>query len=370
MKITNKKLFVVCLVALMAGCSTANLAAVPQNRDSYNRALDASENEQFLLSVVRMHYAEMPYFVSVDSITATTTLRMGVRGNFGPNNPFMGWSKQPAANAVSWSVAPDIGFTQSPTITYSPNQGAKFATGMLAPLTMGKIFLLTQSGYSPSEVMKLTMNRVGSLLNGGISSDHSGSKQLPDTTAFDNHIALLDKLGAKNQIKIDYASYESSGAIYMSFTNPEAAASVAKSLGLSKSYKQLIFSNLLPDSTHPENVISVYPRSYFNIVNFLARNVDTPQSSSGSSESDNYAATLVDSSVDWRPYSKNLLHVLTSTSEPSSKAVAKTEYNDNWYYIADNDQVSKSTLVILKLIYSLQMGEVDANLPIITIQVN
>jgi len=365
MKITNKKLLVSGLAALMAGCSTANLAAVPQNRDSYNRALDASENEQFLLSVVRMHYAEMPYFVSVDSITATTTLRTGVRGNIGVNNI---WATP--QNGLAWTVAPDIGFTQSPTITYSPNQGAKFATGMLAPLTMGKIFLLTQSGYSPSEVMKLTMNRIGSLLNGGIASDHAGAKQLPDTTAFDNHIALLDKLGATNQIKIDYASYESSGAIYMSFSNPEAAASVAKSLGLSKSYKQLIFSNLLPDSTHPENVISVYPRSYFNIVNFLARNIDTPKSSAGSSESVNYAATLVDSSVDWSPYSKNLLHVLTSTSEPSSKAVAKTEYNNNWYYIADNDQVSKSTLVILKLIYSLQMGEVDANLPIITIPVN
>ena len=365
MKITNKKLLVSCLAALMAGCSTANLAAVPQNRDSYNRALDVSDNEQFLLSVVRMHYAEMPYFVSVDSITATTTLRVGVRGNFGADTPWV-----VPANAVSWDIAPDIGFTQSPTITYSPNQGAKFATGMLAPLTMGKIFLLTQSGYSPSEVMKLTMNRVGNLLNGGIASDHAGSKQLPDTSAFDNHVALLDKLGATNQIKVDYASYESSGAIYMSFTTPEAAASVAKSLGLSKSYKQLIFSNILPDSTHPENVIRVYPRSYFNIVNFLARNVDTPKSSTGSSESANYAATLVDSSVDWSPYSKNLFHVLTSTSEPSSKAVAKTEYNNNWYYIADNDQVSKSTLVILKLIYSLQMGEVDANLPIITIPVN
>ena len=364
MKMIQKRLLFSCFTAmLVTSCSTVGLGHVPQTRDSYNRALDASENEQFLLSVVRMHYAEAPYFVSVDSLTTTTTLITAVRGNAGVANQFN------VGNGMFWNLSPYAEFSQSPTITYSPNQGAKFATGMLSPLTMGKLFLLTQSGYSFSETMKLTLNRVGVLQNGGVDTDHIGSKTLPNTNAFDGFINFLDQSSRLNQASFDYLPYESRGAIYVKIKTPDGAAKAAKYLGLSKPYQTLVFVQDLPDPNNhlPENVITVYARSYFNIINYLARNVDTPKVDK-TSESVGYSATLVDSSIDWTPYSNNLLHVLTSTVEPS-KAVAKTEYNNNWYYIAENDHASKATMVILKLIYSLQMGEVDANLPVITIPV-
>lgn len=364
MNILPKKLLLSCFVAtLVTACSTVGLGQVPQTRDSYNRALDASENEQFLLSVVRMHYAEAPYFVSVDSLTATTTLTTAVRGNIGVANAFN------VGNGAFWNLSPYAEFSQSPTITYSPNQGAKFAIGMLAPLTMGKLFLLTQSGYSFSETIKLAINRIGILQNGGVDTDHIGAKTLPDTSAFDGFINLLNQSSRAGQASFDYLPYESRGAIYVKMKTPDGAAKAAKYLGLSKPYQTLVFVQDLPDPDNhlPENVITVYARSYFNIINYLARDVDTPKNES-KYESVGYSATLVDSSIDWTPYSNHLLHVLTSTSEPA-KAVAKTEYNNNWYYIADNDQASKATMVILKLIYSLQMGEVDANLPVITIPV-
>lgn len=352
------------MAALVTSCSTVGLGQVPQTRDSYNRALDASENEQFLLSVVRMHYAEAPYFVSVDSLTATTTLITAIRGNVGVANGFN------VGNGAFWNLSPYAEFSQSPTITYSPNQGAKFATGMLSPLTMGKLFLLTQSGYSFNETIKLTINRIGILQNGGVSTDHVGAKTLPNTTAFDGFINFLDQSSRTGAASFDYLPYESRGAIYVKMKTPAGAAKAANYLGLSKPHQTLVFVQDLPDpdSHMPENVITVYARSYFNIINYLARNVDTPQTDNKHTESADYNATLVDSSIDWTPYSNNLLHVLTSTSEPS-RVVAKTEYNNNWYYIADNDHVSKATMVILKLIYSLQMGEVDANLPLITIPV-
>lgn len=366
MKFISKRLFASIFAAtLVTSCSTVGLGQVPQTRDSYNRALDASENEQFLLSVVRMHYAEAPYFVSVDSLTATTTLITAVRGNVGVANPFN------VGNGTFWNLSPYAEFSQSPTITYSPNQGAKFATGMLAPLTMGKLFLLTQSGYSFSETIKLTLNRVGILQNGGVDADHIGAKTLPNTDAFDGFINFLDQSARNSQASFDYLPYESRGAIYVKMKTADGAAKAAKYLGLSKPYQTLVFVQELPDPDNhlPENVITVYARSYFNIINYLARNVDTPKVDNKYAESASYSsATLVDSSINWTPYSNNLLHVLTSTSEPS-RAVAKTEYNNNWYYIAENDQVSKATMVILKLIYSLQMGEVDANLPVITIPV-
>jgi hypothetical protein len=348
-------------LTLLSACSTVGLGDVPQNRENYNKALDSSENEQFLMNVVRMHYGENPYFVGVDSITAATSLTAAVRGTFGVNNA---WAP---INGVQWSVSPQIAFSQTPTVTYSPVQGGKFATGMLAPLTLDKIYLLLQSGYNIKEVLKLTTTRIGNLSNGR-SSHYVASKSVPNTSNFDNFINTLDELVDTNQVSTEFTSYESHPAVFLYATTEYGAKTLAQGLKLSKPYQKLIFANtLVIDKSQPENVISISTRSFFNVMAFLSNNVDTP--AVDRTESENYNATLVDSSLDWSKYTSNMLHVRESSSEPSD-AVAQVEYDKHWYYISDDDELSKSTLVLLKLIYSLQSGDVQANLPLITIPIN
>lgn len=345
---------------LITSCSTVSLGDVPSNRENYNRALDTSENEQFLLNVVRLHYGENPYFVGVDSITAATSLMTGANGDFGVNNVYA------PINGVKWSISPQISFSQTPTITYSPVQGGKFAKGMLAALSMDKVYLLLQSGYSPKEVMKLVFNRIGTLSNGAMAA-HSGAAVVPNSADFDGFINTLDNLASANQIHAELTSYESKPAIFIYAANMEAATTLAQGLHLSKPYTKLIFaSTLLGDSKQPENVISVYTRSFFNVLGFVSKDVDTPQrEESATSE---YNRPLAAANVDWSSYTYKMFHVREKSSEPDN-ALTKTEYEGNWYYIVDNDELSKSTLVLLKLIYSLQMGEVQANLPLITIPV-
>ena len=348
-------------LTLLSACSNVSLGDVPQNRENYNKALDSSENEQFLMNVVRMHYGENPYFVGVDSITAATSLTAAVRGTFGVNNA---WAP---INGVQWSVSPQIAFSQTPTVTYSPVQGGKFATGMLAPLTLDKIYLLLQSGYNIKEVLKLTTTRIGNL-NNGRSLHYAGSKSVPDTSDFDNFINTLDGLVDTDQVSTEFTNYESHPAVFLYATTEYGAKTLAQSLKLSKPYQKLILANtLIIDKSQPENVVSVSTRSFFNVVAFLSNNVDTP--AVNRAESEDYNATLVDSAMDWSKYTSNMLHVRTSSSEPSN-AVAQVEYDNRWYYISDDDELSKSTLVLLKLIYSLQSGDVQANLPLITIPIN
>lgn len=344
----------------IAGCSTVNLGDVPSNRENYNRALDSSENEQFLLNIVRLHYGENPYFVGVDSITAATSLTTGANGDFGVNNV---WAP---INGVQWSISPQISFSQTPTITYSPVQGGKFAKGMLAALSLDKIYLLLQSGYSPKEVMKLTFNRIGSLRNGS-SSVNSSTATVPNTSAFDNFINTLDLLGNSNQIHSELTSYESKPAIFVYAANQDAAKTLAQSLHLSKPYTKLIFApTIMVDGKQPENVISVHTRSFFNVLEFVSKDVDTPKATESTTAE--YNRPLADPNVDWSSYTYKMLHVRENSSDPDN-VITKTQYEGNWYYIAEDDELSKSTLVLLKLIYSLQMGEVQANLPLITIPV-
>lgn len=346
---------------LIAGCSTVSLGDVPSNRENYNRALDSSENEQFLLNIVRLHYGENPYFVGVDSITAATSLTTGANGDFGVNNV---WAP---INGVQWSVSPQITFSQTPTVTYSPIQGGKFAKGMLAALSLDKVYLLLQSGYSPKEVMKLVFNRIGTLRNGP-SAAHSGASAVPNSSAFDNFINTLDLLASSNQIHSELTSYESKPAIFIYASNQDAAKTLSQSLNLSKPYTKLIFApTLLVDSKQPENVISVYTRSFFNVLQFVSKDVETPAQETGS-PSVEYNRPLADPNIDWSTYTYKMLYVRESSNDPDN-VITKIQYEGNWYYINDDDELSKSTLVLLKLIYSLQMGEVQANLPLITIPV-
>ena len=352
-----------CLVTLfISGCSTVGLGNVSQTRSNYNKALDASENEQFLLNVVRLHYGESPYFVGVDSITAATSLTSGVNGDFGINNP---WAP---INGVQWSVSPQIAFSQTPTVTYSPIRGAKFATGMLAPLSLDKVYLLLQSGYNVKEVMKLSLNRVGKLDN-GVGASHLAANKLPDSRPFDKFIDDLGNLAETNQIRLELSEYQGAPAIFLYASSLDAATTLSRDLQLSQPYYKLIIATVpLIDQSQPESVISVYPRSFFNVINFLSKNVDDGNKLIASAAL-NVNATLANSELPWDQFTHNMLHVYQSSSEPVL-AVTKVEYEGNWYYIAENDYLSKSTLILMKLIYSLQISEVRTNLPLITIPIN
>ena len=63
-------------VLLLTGCSTAQLSNVQKNRGNYNVALNQSDNEQFLLNIVRMRFDKSPFFIGVDSITTQTSKKM------------------------------------------------------------------------------------------------------------------------------------------------------------------------------------------------------------------------------------------------------------------------------------------------------
>ncbi|MEN9946349.1 MAG: hypothetical protein RLZZ293_735 [Pseudomonadota bacterium] len=357
-----KQILLGCLGAtIITGCTTVGLGNVPQTRENYNRALDTSENEQFLLNIIRLHYGDTPYFVSVDSITASTSLTVGGDGKIGASN--VGAKN----NGPLWSFSPQVSFTQTPTITYSPIQGSKFANGIIAPLTLDKVYMLLNSGYHLSEVLKLTMNKIGNLDNGTYSS-HVNANKLPDSNKFDTFINSLSYLSDDNQVYTALTKYESKPAILIYANNSDAATTLSKQLGLSKIYDRIILTNTLQlDKPSPENIISVYPRSFFNMINFLSKSVDEPEDNKQLSVTNqDYNASLASNEIDWSKLTHGMLHV--RTGKPVDP-ITRVKYNGDWYYISAQDSLSTSTLVLLKLIYSLQMGDVSANLPLITIPI-
>lgn len=326
----------------LGACSTTQLGQVPQTRENYNLAIDTSENEQFLLNLVRMHNGRSPYFVNVDSITTQTTL-------FAKMEAQLFTDKNAKLQPPFWNLSPTITFTEAPTLTYTPLQGTKYVSGMMTPLTTLQIGMLQTSGWKLSSVLDIVLNRIGNLDNSEISRhvDQDNNIENPD---FDKFIDTMDELTNKHLITETITSYKDDVAISIQAATPEVGQQISNLLKLKKSYTQFIFSRKAfetPDS--PENIINIQTRSLLGIMNFLANGVTDGKDNSGI---DNFK-------------------VLSSTSEPDpTVASVKIEYNGKWYYIANNDSNSKAILVLLKLIYSLQLGDIKVNLPIVTIPVN
>ena len=334
-------------LGILSGCSATKLADIPQTRENYNKAIENSENEQFLLNIVRMHYGRSPYFVNLDSITTQSTLRTRVEGQFFS-------SPMSVMGTPFWNISPTVEFTEAPTITYTPLQGTKYISGMMTPLTIQHLGLLLGSGWDLPTVFKLTINRIGVLDNSDVSK-HVVAGSSAHNHEFYHYIEVLNNLIHSNQLDSSITSYRDKPAILLQANNQQAGQQISQLLHLKKTYTQFIFSRYAIASPEtPENIINLQTRSLLGIMNYLSYGVNTLENNPLNANKN--------------PLSGNF-DVKISDSNPNNAAV-KVNYDNLWYYIDNNDGNSKARIVLLKLIYSLQLGDIKSNLPMVTIPVS
>lgn len=344
-KLTNCLLIAI----IISGCTTVRLGNISSTRENYNKAIDNSENEQFLLNIIRVHYNRTPYFVNVDSITTNTTLS----SNFAFDNISNTMRSPGATPGINYTFSPNIAFTEAPTITYTPLQGTKFISGLLVPLDIQRIAVLSSSGWDTAMVLNLTINRIGHIHNEKLSKHVTESNAIAINPDFDKFVAVIDKLSIAHEIKFSMTKYNNNPAILLQTNNSNAAQQISKLLGVNSGYSSYIFTDheIGIDDNNSSNIIPLQTRSLMGIMNYLARGV---------SDDTNDNSSLVNS-----PFK-----VLISDQEPYNTAIKIKYDNGKWYYIKNDDESSKSLMVLLKLIYSLQLGDMKANIPVVTIPVN
>lgn len=356
-----KTIISVGILIVSSSCANVGLSAIPQTREGYNQALSNSDDQQFLLNIVRMHFGQTPYFVNVDNMVTSSTLTT----SSGSSSITNGINTVSGAAGPFWSIAPQVTFAQTPTITYSPLQGSQFVSGMLAPITLEKLSLLLQSGWSTAEVLKLTVEQIGQLSN-GTTVLHPLSNMGSEQAAYNKFVNALDRLDLEDRIDFVTTKYKDEPAVVINFDDTAAATEMCKLLQLKKVYKQLIFThNIMPNNEDSENIVFVQTRSFFSMLNFLSKGVSSDKDISQKygikrlikdGESIHADTSLTD----------GIFLVSELNKEPINTAV-KVNFDNYWYYIANNDIASKSTLVLLRITYSLQTGDLKANVPLITI---
>ncbi|MGR8979271.1 MAG: hypothetical protein ACU84H_04155, partial [Gammaproteobacteria bacterium] len=114
-------------------------------------------NEQFLQSLVRLHYTDPIFFLDVASVTAQ------LKHDFSAGLD----QSQVGLNGGSDLIKYSFGgaYTTAPTISYAPLQSDSFVKSVLSPIPLEAIFSLTGSGWSDQHVFDLCVERINGIEN-------------------------------------------------------------------------------------------------------------------------------------------------------------------------------------------------------------
>jgi len=397
------------LAVLLLGSSGCAMGprALQFNRQKYNESVARTNREELLLNLVRLRYGDTPEVLPIGSIA--TQLSWDYSANAS------GAVGQDASNVLN--LAGRAAFAERPTVSYAMPQ-KDVINGFLNPLTTETLFVLTYTGSPAEEVMSVVVKNINKVEN-AMSAGGLTPEVAPEFEEFRWLIQNVSELRRRRQLEVgrlqrltpvadpvprdsltvaDFqTAYENNyvykptdvnqtmvlhkkeNATFLRFA-PEALYSeeyleIVRILqlapGLTRYELNLALEGQLLDEQIPsegrrEILLSI--RSLLEIMFFLSNGVDVPVA--------HVAKGLVTITIndqgcpfDWQQVLDNRFRVLTSKQKPHQAAVA-VKYRGHWFYIDDRDHTSKSTFILLRKIFALQVqaGGVES-LPILTLPI-
>lgn len=424
------------LLALSCGCQFGP-SSLRVSHSEYNEAIQQSAAEQLLLNLVRLKYREAPMVLDVGSISAQFEISQGF-GVAGTLNENVGQVVNGASREINTGLNtlgatttfnknrihghnPDqlglngqFGYSERPTVTYTPLQGQDFAERMLTPISLPTLIKLANSGWRIDRVLNLTVEGMNGLDNVSAASGPTPSVA-PEFEDFLKAIQLMRDLQTTRSITLEYE------AIPLELSSPVPLDAVSPSVVLQAATAHARFrptddgkqAVLTQDVDHPvmqirqtadnaalvadfRRMLQLDPaqdryqlvqartvaasgakgpngytklvldtRSLMGVMFLLSQSVEIPWAHTQAG----LVTSTVDASgrpFDWSRAVGHLLRVQESALPPltSALSIRKGGY---YFYIPDNDLNSKSTFLLLGQLFSLRAGTATGSSPLLTL---
>ena len=348
---------------LLSSCSQFGPDFMKAGRNEYNKVLAQTDDEEILLNLVRLRYADNPAFLKVNSVSTSFNWKEG----FGLDGSIF---ESDAVGKNNIGIRGNTEYIEKPTISYSPLSGADFVKNVLTPIDHQVILLLARSGWSLERILRLTVNKINHINN---ASEASG----PTTTNSPDYITF-------NKIAKNFRQLQKTSKITLGYQldgNPGDLALLIKKDHINDTEVEMFLSelninvknNIIPitpnyfDASSNDN-IQIESRSLAGILFFLSHGVTIP---ADDIKEGRVTVTKNQNGEDfnWQDVLNDLFTVHTSKKPPEQATIA-VEYRGNWFYIKDNDMQSKYTLMLLNQIAALQSGQIEKSGPILTLPVS
>ena len=351
---------------LASGCATGlGPKAVRGERPDYNRQIVRSADAEMLLNLVRLRYNDTPLFLELNTVVAQYGYEASLNA-----------SGQAGAGA-SGTVGTGLMYAEKPTITYAPLAGDKFVTRLLTPIPLDSVMLFAQTGWSDKRLLLVTVQRMNELLNAPTATGPT-PERAPDYVSFADFAERLSRLqsaglsGLNWEMKEHETDPPGRDAHFWVRAPADPGSPLAADVAAVRLYLDLAPGRddfrltAFPFKRQPDEV-GIRCRSLLGVLYFLSQSVEPP--------APDVQAGLVTVTkdedgrpFDWSNVTGKILRIRSQPERPQ-KAYVAVQHRGWWFYIADDDQSSKSTFSLLNFLFSLQSVRGEDKSPILTLPV-
>ena len=400
------------LVILLAGwaCTSGCVGpkAVRYTRMQYNEVIRDTNDQQLLMNIVRLRYADSPVFIDLPNITSQ--FEAAGRGNYlgGAGNQFHGHTNLGLG---------DLSLRDTPTLSYHPREGRELAKAMLTPLS-ADLFIVVNAGADIEQLLLMTVNDLNDVPNAS-GATFLAPKEASHNAEFRAGIQLLSMLRERDGTELALETNEESegssdpvpttsvqgrdllnaakdGYVYRSrsdgqltllkrekelflrirpaFVESPEMREVARIFHLTPGMsKYKIKSELVEENERKlpralgNDTIYLNMRSVLQIMTFLSKGVCVPW------EHVKCGIAPVTPEPDGRPFdwtqvTAGQFLVRSQKHRPRSAEVA-VHYRGYWFFIPEDDVNSRAILAILENFFALQESAEKTTGPLLTLPV-
>ena len=351
------------LLALTA-CESMGPGTVTRDRFDYAGSVGESWKSQMLLNLVKIRYGDIPVFMDVGQVVAGYSLQRTLSGTASINTFNQGAPFQ----AITGSLGPtaSVTYNDSPTITYTPLQGERFARSIMGSIPPQSIFNVLQAGFPVDVVFRLAVQSINGIDNRRVAGGMSREHVRPANPEF---YVLLEHLGRiQNAGDLGVRVSPKGDTLTIVFRRSHSAAvrqavrNVTSILNLDPEAKEFTVVFGAVPSNNKE--IAMVTRSIFEVLLDIASTITVPETH----VTERRVSSTPEGDLGPHGTIAPLIKITSSNSpeKPGDSFVA-IPYRDQWFWIDDRDPASKNLFSFILLLFTfVETGSKDI-VPVLSI---
>ena len=299
---------------------------VTRDRFDYAGAVGESWKTQMLLNLVKIRYGDIPVFMDIGQVVAGYSLQRSLAATASIPTFYLG--PAPNAQTTTFGGAAGITYNDSPTITYTPLAGERFARSMMGSIPPASIMNVLQAGFPVDIVLRLAVQSINGIDNrrvaGGISREHVR----PANPEF---YVLLEQLGRiQNSGDIGVRVGPKGSTLILVFRRSHSAAvrqavrNVTNILGVDPDAKEfrVVYGAVPADNKE----IAIVSRSIFEVLLDISSTIVVPETH----VAERRVGATAEGDLGPQGTIPPLIKITSSSERPSDAFVA-IPYHGNWF---------------------------------------
>jgi hypothetical protein len=320
----------------LGGCTSLGVRQVGVDRVDYIDKLRDSEKQQLLSNIVAIRYGDAPLFLNVTSVISQYTREASAH---------VGATLNPASDSDGGSAGGEVLLRETPTVTYTPVTGTRFARSILAPMPPASLLAMMEAGWASDDLLRVGVRSI----NGVANASHAGLFEQKPDPRFDEVAAAFRRLQRNGAVSVRLKerdkAYSGSALVGSDISDADRAdlALLKRTLGLRFDGGE---STVVFAKVGGEDELALATRSMFEILSELALGVEIGDGAAQSATA--------------------LIRVRSGPEAPAD-AYGSVRYRGRWFWIDGADERSRRIFLLAQMLLFLNDEEGATHAPLLTI---